>query len=181
MTKLIKITNKLFSKNRELRSYTIKWFFYWIGVMGFYSLAMRAFPKPTITFALVSVTYFTASSILAIHLFYSKQKESFNIFISITISLAIFCFIIPLLDNVIPLHPDTINLLFDKKFFYPLLKIETSIIKAFDITFQQIMIYLFVMKYLEVVKAKSDIIIKFTTVFFIIHIPLFVLFGWSSR
>jgi hypothetical protein len=141
---------------------------------------MRVFNSPSVSLSLISIVYFTVASILATKLFYNKQKLELTTVIIITSSLLIFSFIIPLLNEVYPLTITAISNLLEKGFYYPLLKVETSLTKACDVFFQQIMIYFFILKYLKYYDRKSDIIIKFSVIFFIIHIPLFILFGWLA-
>lgn len=141
---------------------------------------MRFFTKPDLNLMIFTAIYFFLAIVLATYSLKIERKESLKTILLILLSLTFFSFFVPLINKIAPLNQSEINYFINIGFYYPLLTFKTSTMKAFDICFQQIMIYYFIQKYLKYYHSKKDIIIKFSAAFFLIHIPLFILFGWLA-
>lgn len=173
-------------KNRDILLYTLRWVFYWEFIMGFYSIVLKSIGVNHLNNYGVTIAYFASASVLSLFIFNTfKRKPVKNVFnhqqaTYLLASFFIFCFIIPSLQHYVPLSQENKNFLLNMKFYYPLLQYNTSATKILDIIFQQTLIYSILLYLNEKISSRREIISIFTLCFAIIHVPLFIFFGWMS-
>lgn len=92
----------------------------------------------------------------------------------------LFIMIALLIEYYFPLSEDIQKKIFATGFHFPLFKYEVLITKFFDISFQQVMIFV-ILKKLKNQNLSDFLVIRyFTVAFFIIHLPLILFFKLFS-
>jgi hypothetical protein len=107
--------------------------------------------------------------------FITQYNEGYYIVPSIFVA---FLLIGPLIDYMIPLSKELKQYLLAIDFHYPLFFNNTTSIKIADITFQQVLIFIFFKRMRSITKSKKRTVFVFTTVFTALHAPLLITYDW---
>ncbi len=152
--------------------------------MGVFSLIMPILGVNHFNNSMISGLYFLLSSALGCYLFLKQSfekslKDPYFQFVCIFSLIIIYLCTTTYFDYLRPEY-QTNEEIFNTKLFFALFKPSSSFSKVTDIIFQQLMIFS-ILQYLNFrIKNKKEVQLIFTTVFFIIHIPLFALFGFAG-
>ena len=159
--------------------FILKWLVYWLSVMGGYAFILKplGFTYYNKWFGVFS--YFIFFSYIGIVFFWRPQekfnfkKNLINYFVIILfymLSSLSLNFFFPLSSNVI-FHIKKLGILFTYLTFGTLLS------KLADVFFQQVLIIGMVYRLSFLRKQVKVVMLAFCLIFFILHLPLFFLFG----
>lgn len=172
-------------KDRAILSFIFKWIVFWLMSMGFYSLILREHlgfsyqANPALTSIYFVFLGLIGSLVLSGNrlneYFLPRKKEIFLIFISFFIFILLPSFI----NLYFPLDDEMRKKIIEWKFMFPLFEFATSFSKLGDIIFQQSLILSLVLFLQEKYKDKTQAILVFSFIFFVLHIPLFIVFDFS--
>lgn len=107
-------------------------------------------------------------------------KDSRLQFLLIFLCLILSIILVLSLRELIPLSEVRKNYLLELKLYFPLFEIPITISKFADIFFQQSLILSLVLFLKEKSNSRRVTVGLFTAIFFIIHLPLFYVFGWTA-
>lgn len=164
--------------------FSIKWSFFWLSVFGLQYLFLHSDNLQDYYFyPSLSVIYFLGITLITgysyrLHSDKSFQRQYKEGFYALPLIFLGFLLISPLLNNFIPLSRELKELLIANDFHYPLFFNTTTSIKIADITFQQVLIFIFFKQVRRITKNKKRTLLIFTTVFASIHAPLILSFDW---
>ena len=156
-------------------------FFFGMGVLNLVLKPMGINYKDN---TLITNTYFillflAVAYYYRLHHLLKDKKVQLNLILVLLASLG-FILITPWLAQSFPLKESTSKILYKFKYYYPLWEIPISTTKALDILFQQVLLWSLMLKLKEYYTEQRPAIILFTTAFFMLHIPLFYVFGLFS-
>ena len=167
----------------DIQRYTVKWLVYWIGVMAFYIFVLKPLGlNYADTFKIMS-SYFVVAGCGGLYFFFPREarnyfKDTKTQLALILLSMLLFFFVTISLSGVVPISQEMTNTLLEYNFYYPLFKVGTTASKLADIFFQQTLILSIVLFLKQNCSSKRVAVAIFTFIFFVLHIPLLVVFGW---
>jgi hypothetical protein len=155
--------------------------------VGLHSLLIHS-PKTIkyFTYTGLSVSYFllVAFATFMAFLVYDKYQVSDRKTRQIKwilVSFAVFIGVNPIVNAYIPASPELVEYLKDMHFYYPLFYYSSTFIKIADITFQQILIFIFLRKMKRLSGGDLEFsVLIFGFCFFLLHVPLFYLLKWAA-
>jgi heme O synthase-like polyprenyltransferase len=167
-------------KDQHLRDYVIKWLIFWMTVMGLFPLVLDNYfginyeNSPFIAMCYYLSSVFVATKLIDFKLVISHVKENRQLYIMSALFLA-FLFVPLAIEKILPVSPDMTAFLEKWKFRFPLFRLPISISKLSEIIFQQALVLVLVL-HLGSKYNKRESIKIFTWIFFVLHIPLFIVF-----
>lgn len=171
--------------NTEVRKRIVVWVSYWFLIMGtfIYVLKPAGFNYRD-SFLAASIYFFMAGSI-GLYFFLPRNsleffKDSKTQFALILLSLPIFILLGVSIKSFTVLSKDLAGWLEYLQLYFPFFEIGTTLSKFIDIYFQQAMILSLVLFLKEKSSSKIVCISIFTIVFFVLHFPLIINFGWMG-
>lgn len=169
---------------KKIITFSIKWSFFWLSIFGLQYVFLHSDDlKDYYFYPSLSVIYFLGITIITgysygLHSDKSFQQQYNNAYYVLPIVFLGFLLISPILNYSIPLSRELKEYLIANNFHYPLFFNTTTSIKVADITFQQILIFIFFKQMRGITKNKKRTVFVFTTVFAAIHAPLLLSFDW---
>lgn len=162
-----------------------KWFLYWISVFGVFVFGLKSNGIDYLNYFYLTSLYFIIATFLANYLFDFKEsickvsnlKSQFK---WITIQTLLFFILGVIIAHFIPSSTGLESFIEKNRIMFPLFRLETSFTKIVDIAFQQFMIVGLVLVLKDRLKTKAEVIGVFTFVFFLLHVPLLIVFSWSG-
>lgn len=171
--------------NRKIQKYTLIWLVYWLSVMGFNIFVLKPSGINFLENTLGIVSYFLFFAIFGIFLLRKIGDSApmdycrFQVLLTLVSGL-LFISISYGLGQLMPLEPEIALRVENRGFLYPLLLLETAIGKYSDLIFQQSLIVSMVLFLKRHCKSPREVVEAFTIIFFVLHIPLFLEFGWLA-
>jgi len=167
-------------KSLNLAPYLTAWLAYWLGIMGVVSFILKPIGFTYNENAVVLCAFYLISSIVGIKIFsfidyYRKihrpQKQACLIF-----CLCIVFAVVPIIyfKNYPPVSIFLEDII-KSKILFPLFQFDTQLTKLFDILFQQALIFCLV-NYLKNKYTALKSVVIFSVIFFVLHLPLFIVF-----
>lgn len=183
MSKLDEFKQSLSQK--EIQKYTVSWVIYWLSIMGLLSLVFKPMGINYLENPHIVGSYYILSALIGLKFFFPVKslhyfKDTKIQLALILLSLVVFIYLVIILKGLIPIGPEKRDSILQLKFYFPLFEVPITISKFADIFFQQALILSLVLFLKERTSSKRVTIGVFTAIFFVIHIPLFVIFGWSA-
>lgn len=167
-------------KDRHLRDYVLKWLTFWMTVMGLFPLVLDKYfginyeNSPFIAMCYYLGSVFLATKIIDFKLVIEHIRHNKQLYIMSGLFLG-FLFVPLGIERILPVGQDMTDFLVKWKFRFPLFRLPISISKLSEIIFQQALVLVLVL-HLGSKYDKKESIKIFTWIFFILHIPLFIVF-----
>jgi hypothetical protein len=171
-------------KNTEY-SFVFKWLALWASLVGVSLFLFKANGYDGVHHPEVVVPYFFLITIFGLWYYNIKsdflKRENYQAqLIGILISSLLFFIASYILFLLTPIPTDRYERLTDLGFLYALLKPGTVLLKYFDIMFQQVFIWGFIHYFNKRGMDKWKLINLFGLTFFVLHLPLFIEFGFMG-
>lgn len=172
-------------RNKDIQKYISQWLAYWLSVMGIYILILKPMGINHLHYVGITIFYYITSALVGLKLFFPKQNLQYVSQLKMQIVLYLiaaflFVYITTILGELIPLPAKHREYLVYKEFFYPLMFWKSSFSKLSDLIFQQFLIISLVLFFKDKVKDDAKAIWAFTWIFFLLHVPLFFVFGFAG-
>jgi len=173
------------SNLKKLGPFPLKWLSFWLIYMGAFGLIWQGhFGLSYLNNPFFSTTYYLLGTLIGLLIF---GRDSYNVILSekrhslFIISLLSLFIILPSnIESSWPLAPHISSIVLEKKFFFPLFDIRVSISKLSEIIFQQSLILVLVNYIYRSLKSKKETVKYFSTIFFLMHFPLVIIFDFST-
>lgn len=156
------------------------WFVYWLGMMGVFIYILKPLGVNHLDHFYLTILFYLTTAYWGAKLFdFNLQDLTPKLKMNIVKSFIIF-WGLSFLCSFIPIDAIKVDYLLKMEFYYPLLRWQSTFSKSSELIFQQALIaaYLYKAKNLGINKKQN--IRKFTLMFFILHLPLFMVFGLSA-
>ena len=172
---------KDFRFDKAIKSFSFKWLAIWSLIMGAYAFGFRSFGITYLSNAPVTVIYFLLSAWLGYRYFglskrISSIKNLRRQMLFAFLSTVLFYLSTIVMANTIPMGEANRAFVIKSDFLFPLLRLEVTLSKLAEIIFQQTYILALILFLKNKINDKKGTIIVFTSIFFILHLPLFFIF-----
>lgn len=169
---------------KKILQFSFKWSLFWLSIFSLQYLFLHSNDLNDYYFyPSLSVIYFVGIAVIAGYSYGlhsdKKFKQQYNEgYVIVPLLFLGFLLISPLIDYSIPLSRELKTHLLAIDFHYPLFFNTTTSVKIADITFQQVLIFIFFKQMRSITKNKKRTIFIFTSVFAAIHAPLLITYDW---
>ncbi len=160
---------------------TFTWFSYWCAIVRVLVFALKPMGYDYNNNYILFSIYYLFSGVLGVKIFDSyelilKKNQGTNHLYFFIVPTFIFFISTVLIGHYYPMTDTQISKFVDMGIMFPLFNIPTFIAKLGDIIFQQLMILSLVLGLENSGMNKKKIVILFTGVFLILHLPLLGIF-----
>ncbi len=161
------------------------WLTYWLVIFAFFVFAMKPNGVDYLNHYYLTSIFFIISIAFGVKIFNFKISfdavKNLNKQLLYIVVLSLIFLVLGYIINLnLPLSDKLVEFIYSKHILFPLFKFETSLTKIIDIAFQQSMIIGLVLVLYGRLKSRARVIIIFTIVFFLLHMPLLIIFSWSG-
>lgn len=164
---------------------TIYWLGYWIGIVGLITVCLKLLGFSYDENYIIYSIHFISMTVLGIIVFNAendlKRRLQGSQYIKLYFfPLLIFLFLTLYIQYIYPLSKEQAIFLKELGLGFPNFTLTTFITKTSDIIYQQTMILILVLAFERQNIPKKKIVKKFSIIFFVLHLPLLLVFGWHG-
>tara|TARA_B110000495_G_C22861396_1_gene502287 strand:+ start:78 stop:743 length:666 start_codon:yes stop_codon:yes gene_type:complete len=167
-------------KSLNLAPYLTAWLAYWLGIMGVVSFILKPIGFTYNENAAVLCAFYFISTIVGVRIFsfneYYRKIHRPQRQVCLIFCLCIVFAVVPIIYfKYYPLLSTFLGDIIRSKILFPLFQFDTQLTKLFDILFQQALIFCLV-NYLKNKYTALKSVGIFSVIFFVLHLPLFIVF-----